>query len=131
MRFDMKTWVLGAAASAAVLFSSSAAFAGIVHYDAVLKGAGRAHGELSAILDTDSGQLECTVNYTGLAAASGDFEGGPASIPLAISANANPIQTQVTLDKAQIEALGSGGYSFDLKGAGADEIRGKVYRSDD
>jgi hypothetical protein len=124
----MTKLMIGAAASALVLFAADAASAQILHYGAVLKGPA-GHGELSAVLDTDSGKLDCTVDYSGIAAAGADLTGDAGEVDLDVSPKDNPIESVVTLNKTQVAALGNGNYWFDLKGASGD-IKGKVYRDD-
>ena len=115
-----------AAATATLLLAAGSAEAGILHYAAVLKGANmtpptasHAHGEITAVVDTDRRTFDYTVSFTGLSgpATSAVFqEHGAAVLPaLATPALKDPqIHATVTLTAAQIDDLNAGRWRFDI-----------------
>lgn len=109
------------AGAAAFALTAGAAQAGILKYEAVLKGsASHARGDVTAQLDTDTRVMDYTVTYSGLSgpAVGADFEAGAAkSTPtvLAAAGTASPITGEVTLTPAQIDALNQDRWSFAIK----------------
>jgi hypothetical protein len=132
-----------AAAAAMLALAAGSAEAGILHYEAVLKGANmspptasHARGEVTAMVDTDRRTFDYTVTYSGLsgpAIAAGFHEHGAAVMPaLATPALKGPeFHATTTLTAAQIDDLNAGRWSFDI-GTMADpggEIGGELRRA--
>jgi len=134
-----------AIAAAALGMSAAGARADIVHYEAQLRGANetpanpsRAHGVVTAVLDTDRRALEYTVTYkdlSGPVAIAGFKEPtSPPDDPIVTAPNdpkANAIHDVVTLTKAQVQDLNAGKWIFDISTGASPggEIRGKVERT--
>jgi hypothetical protein len=132
------------AIAAAVGLSAAGAKADIVHYQAQLRGANetpanssRAHGVVTAVLDTDRRALEYTVTYKDLSSAVtvAGFKQptSPPDDPIVTAPsqpNADTIHDVVTLTKAQVQDLNAGRWIFDISTSAspAGEIRGKVER---
>jgi hypothetical protein len=133
-----------AAATALALLSVGSAQAGILHYEAVLKGANEtpanashARGELTASLDMDRRTLEYSVTYSGLsgpATTAGFQEQGSATgvAPAAgVSGKGAQINDQVQLTGPQIDDLNAGRWMFNIStmASPGGEISGKLMRS--
>ena len=108
------------AGAAALALAAGAAQAGILRYEAVLKGsASHARGDVTAQLDTDTRVMNYTVTYSGLSGppVGADFEGGAtkSTTVLAAAGTASPITGEVTLTPAQIDALNQDRWSFAIK----------------
>ena len=125
--------------AAALVFAAGAAQAGILRYEATLKGAAATHarGDISAQLDTDTRQMSYTVTYSGLSGppVGADFQTAAAKsgspTVLAAAATANPIEGTVTLTPAQIDSLNQDRWSFAIKtnAAPSGEISGVLRRT--
>jgi hypothetical protein len=120
----------------------SAAHAGILNFEAQLKGpsasqstAAHARGEVNAMLDTDRRLLEYTVTYSGLSgpAVSAGFEaGGSAAVVVAPAADkSHSIHGVAELTDAQISDLAAGRWSFDIRTSANPngELHGQVRRT--
>ncbi len=110
------------AGAAAFALTAGAAQAGILKYEAVLKGsASHARGDVIARLDTDTRVMDYTVTYSGLSGppVGADFEAGATKSPtptvLAAAGTASPITGEITLTPAQIDALNQDRWSFAIK----------------
>jgi hypothetical protein len=134
-----------AIAAASLALTATAASADVLHYQALLRGAGetppnatRAKGLVTAVLDTDRRVLEYTVTYSGLS--------GPVSLASFKEPTSSPddpivtaptdaktasIHDVVKLTPAQVEDLNAGRWIFDIStiGSPGGEIRGKVERT--
>ncbi|HEY2706796.1 MAG TPA: CHRD domain-containing protein [Caulobacteraceae bacterium] len=133
-----------AAASSAAAMIASAAQAGILHYEAILKGASESpptsaagRGEMIGVLDTDRRLLDYTVTFSGLtgpAVATG-FHGKDSGVKAAVSTpadgKAGPVHAEVHLTDAQIADLNAGRWTFDIDTHAnpSGEIGGTVMRS--
>jgi hypothetical protein len=118
----MKSAILVGAAALALC--GGAAQAGILRFEATLKGADAAahgRGDLTAEVDTDTRVMDYTVTYSGLSGppVGADFEAAASksSAPkvLASAETANPIQGKVMLTPAQIADLNQDRWSFAIK----------------
>jgi hypothetical protein len=116
-----------AAATAAFMLAAGSAQAGILHFDAVLKGANEsppisthAHGEVTAMLDTDRRSLDYTVTYYGLSgpATTAVFQQhGAATTPAVASpplGKGTEFHGYTQLTDAQIAELKAGHWSFNI-----------------
>jgi hypothetical protein len=132
------------AAAAAALLVSGAAEAGILHYQAVLKGANETppnatggRGRFVGVLDTDQRLLDYTVTYSGLSgpALAAGFHGKDtapsATVTPAPGATPSSIHTLVKLNDSQINDLNAGHWRFDITTAAnpGGEIGGAVMRA--
>lgn len=127
--------------AAFAVMAAGAADATILQYASTLRGAyevpkNATHGSgvFEGVLDTDTGALTYTVNYSGL---SGPGTGaqfvGPAGADPAQAPLSNPINGVVKLTPAQMRDLNAGRWYFDIRTAGYPngEIRGQLIREDD
>jgi hypothetical protein len=139
-----RTLAFAAGALLAVL-SAGAAQAGILNYEATLKGsaespptASAGKGDFTALLDPDRRVLDYTVTYTGLSgqvvgahlgAASG--QAADASVPVTLPAKGRTIHGVVQLTDSQINALNDGHWYFDISTSAnpGGEIRGQLRRT--
>jgi hypothetical protein len=134
-----------AIATAAILtFAAGSANADAQKYLAHLTGVAEvppattsAKGDITAELDTDTGDLTYTVTYSGLSgpAVSAGFHGPAAKtaegpVALAAAGTASPITAVVKLTQAQIHALNSGLWYFNVETAAnpKGELRGQLKR---
>jgi CHRD domain len=133
-----------AIAAAALGMSAAAAKADILHYEAHLRGANeapanasRAHGVVTAVLDTDRRALEYTVTYKDLSSpvtvAGFKEPTSPPDDPIVTAPSdpkADTIHDVVILTKAQVQDLNAGRWIFDISTSASPggEIRGKVDR---
>lgn len=133
-----------AIAAAALGMSAAGARADILHYEAQLRGANetpanasRAHGVVTAVLDTDRRALEYTVTYrdlSGPVAVAGFKEPtSPPDDPIVTAPSdpkANTLHDVVILTRAQVQDLNAGKWIFDISTGASPggEIRGKVER---
>lgn len=133
-----------AIAAAALALSAAGAKADILHYEAQLRGANetpanatRAHGVVTAVLDTDRRALEYTVTYKDLSGpvvvAGFKAPTSPPDDPIVTApagSRANTLHDVVTLTKAQVQDLNAGKWIFDISTSASPggEIRGKVER---
>ena len=133
-----------AIAAAALGMSAAAAKADILHYEARLRGANeapanasRAHGVVTAVLDTDRRALEYTVTYKDLSSpvtvAGFKEPTSPPDDPIVTAPSdpkADTIHDVVILTKAQVQDLNAGRWIFDISTSASPggEIRGKVDR---
>jgi hypothetical protein len=133
-----------AIAAAALALSAATARADILHYEAQLRGANetpanatRAHGVVTAILDTDRRALEYTVTYKDLSSpvtvAGFKEPTSPPDDPIVTAPSdpkASSLHDVVTLTKAQVQDLNAGRWIFDISTSASPggEIRGKVER---
>ena len=133
-----------AAATAVALLAAGSAQAGILHYEAVLRGANEtpanashARGELTANLDMDRHTLEYSVTYSGLSgpATTAAFqEHGSATgvgASAAVLGKGTEIDDQVQLTRPQIDDLNAGRWTFNIStmASPGGEISGKIMRS--
>jgi hypothetical protein len=133
-----------AVAAATLVLGATAADAGILRYEAQLRGAAEtppnptnARGELTAVLDTDRRTFEYTVIYKNLSGpvvlAGFKEPSSPPDDPIvtAPTATANTIHAVVKLTTAQIRDLNAGKWIFDISTGASPggEIRGKVERT--
>jgi hypothetical protein len=133
-----------AIAAAALGMSAAAARADILHYEAQLRGANetpanatRAHGVVTAVLDTDRRALDYTVTYkdlSGPVTVAGFKEpNSPPDDPI-VTAPSDPkagaLHDVAILTKAQVQDLKAGRWIFDISTSASPsgEIRGKVER---
>ncbi len=133
------------AAAAILTFAAGAANADAQKYIAHLTGAAEvpsntttAKGDISALLDTDNGDLSYTVTYSGLSgpATAAGFHGpagntaeGPVVAPAA--SPTSPISGTIKLTPQQTRDLNSGNWYFNVE-TGANpkgEIRGQLRRT--
>jgi hypothetical protein len=132
------------AATAVVLLSAGSAQAGILHYEAVLKGANEtpanashARGELTASLDLDRHTLDYSVTYSGLSgpATTAGFQrqGASAGVaaPASLPGKSSESDGQVQLTRPQIDELNAGRWTFNIStmASPGGEISGKIMRS--
>jgi hypothetical protein len=132
------------AAAAILTFAAGAANADAQKYVAHLTGAAEvpanaatAKGDISALLDTDTGQLSYTVTYSGLSGPATDAGFyGPAGkaaegpVVAAAASAASPISGTIKLTVQQTRDLNSGNWYFNV-GTSANpkgEIRGQLRR---
>jgi len=133
-----------AAAAAVALLSTGSAQAGILHYEAVLRGANEtpanashARGELTASVDTDQRTLDYGVTYSGLsgpATKAGFQENGAATEVTASTGmlgHGTQINDHVQLTGPQMHDLADGRWTFNIStmASPGGEISGKVSRS--
>jgi hypothetical protein len=133
-----------AAATATLLLAAGAAQADILHFDAVLKGANvtppndvHAHGEVTAMLDTDRRTLDYTVSYSGLsgpATAAGFHQRGATAAPAVaatVLGKGSEFHGDAQLTEAQISTLRAGQWSFNIgtKTHPSGEIGGNLQRT--
>jgi len=138
----MKTTLIAIATAGAML--AGAAQAGILHYEATLKGANEkppnatgGRGEMQGVLDTDRRLLEYDVTYSGLSgpAMGAGFRGqgadSSAAVNLQDGQKPNSIHAEVKLTDAQINDLNAGRWTFDIttRANPGGEIGGPVMRS--
>jgi hypothetical protein len=132
------------AAAAILTFAASAAHADAQKYTARLTGAAEvpsntatAKGDITAMLDTDTGELSYTVTYSGLSgpATAAGFHGpaGKAAEGPVVSAAAtpaSPINGSVKLTLQQTRDLNSGNWYFNVETSAnpKGEIRGQLRR---
>jgi hypothetical protein len=139
----MKTTVVAAVAAAFVM-AAGAAEAGILHYEARLKGSNETppnatggRGEMMGQLDTDRRLLDYTVTFTGLSgpALAAGFHGKDAAPNAAVTIppgdKPNSIHAEVKLTDSQISDLNAGRWTFDITTSAnpGGEIGGEVMRS--
>jgi hypothetical protein len=133
-----------ALAAAALGLSATAANADILRYAAQLRGAAeappnatKARGELTAMLETDRGTFEYTVNFKNLSGpvvlAGFKEPSSPPGDPIVTAPTdaTNTIHAVVKLTPAQIRDLNAGKWIFDISTSASPggEIRGKVERT--
>ena len=132
------------AATAALLTGATAANAGILHFEGILRGANETpanaapgKGEIVAVVDTDRGVLDYTATYAGLtgpATAAGLHEALPGGadpvIPVTASGQSGQVRAEIKLTPAQLSALNSGHWFFDIATAAnpGGEIRATLRR---
>jgi hypothetical protein len=131
--------------AAAVLAGATAADAGILHFQATLRGAAEAppnattgKGHIIAVVDTDRRVLDYTVTYAGLtgpviAAGLHDLIPGQADPAFPAPAPAGgEIHAVVNLTTQEVDDLNAGHWVFDIATAANpnDEIRGVLRRGD-
>jgi hypothetical protein len=116
------------AVAAALLTGATAANAGILRFEGVLRGANETppnatggRGEIVAAVDTDRGVLDYTVTYAGLtgpATAAGLHEVVPNQpdpvIPAPASGASGQVHAVVKLTSDQLAALNAGRWSFEI-----------------
>jgi hypothetical protein len=126
--------------AAALALCAGSAQAGILRFEATLKGAdaaAHARGDLTAELDTNTRVMDYTVTYSGLSGppVGADFEtaAGKSSAPKvrAGAGTASPLQGTVVLTPAQITDLNQDRWSFAIvtRAAPSGEISGVVRRT--
>jgi CHRD domain-containing protein len=133
-----------AAVCAALVAVAGAAEAGILHYEATLKGsherppnATGGRGALTGEVDTDRRLFDYTVTFSGLTgpALSAGFHGKDATpgsaVTVAPGGQPNAIHAEVKLTDAQITDLNAGRWTFDIATSAnpCGEIGGEVMRA--
>jgi hypothetical protein len=134
------------AAAAILAFAAGAAQADVLKFTAALKGAtavpatsATGRGEITAMVDSDSGDMTYTVDYAGLSgpAVAAQFEGpgsGASAGPVIATAPnvAAPITGSMKLNSVQLHELKAGAWYFDIQTGGhpSGEIGGRLTRRD-
>jgi hypothetical protein len=134
------------AAAASLLTGATAANAGILRYEAVLRGSSETppnattgKGEIVADVDTDRRVIDYTVTYAGLsgpAVSAGLHEvSADQSDPVIASVVSGPsgqLHVVTKLTDQQLQSLAAGKWFFDIGTAAnpSGEIRGKLRRAD-